>query len=1167
MKTCNRFSALAVPLVLAFCAAPGGILKAQSTFGSVRGTTTDQTGSVLPGAQVTLHNVDEDTDAKAVSDSEGDFVFENVKPGHYTLAAAAEGFAKAVVNRLELAARQTLRVDVKLSVAAQVLSIEVSGSAETLNTENATLADSKSNLQITSLPLNSRAVSTSPLAALATSPNVEKDSQGNIAVAGATAAMVGFSVDGISTASVRQNGALQDAYPSSEGIQEMKVTAFNNNAEFAQVGDITFTTKSGSNQFHGSLFEYLQNDALDANIYNFAVKAPKHFNTFGGSIGGPVTIPNVYDGKDKTFFFLDYEGNRKRTSDPEELLVPTQAERNGSLSTFVAASGTPLMDPFTGQPYPNNTIPSGAACRNPQDCINPVAVSLLNYYPLPNANLNALNPSFNYQTLTPIPSNTDGWDLRVDHNITSKQQVYARYSWKDVLVSEGGSGLLANQFLPNVVAQDQNRSFLISHSYSMSSTLLNEFRFGFTNFQESDGFPIQGSDAISQLGLQGINVSQHPTADAFPTFLFSDGTISTIGQDRTGTTISQTMQFTDNFTRILKHHTLRVGVDARRVRYNALMFFQPSDDYGFFTFSPGLFTNYSFGDFLLGLPQQSFFAITSPQIDARSTQWGLYGQDEWQANSHLTVNIGLRWELLPPFKEGIGDLGSFDPRSNSVLVPDKFLNTVASNPSLQTVYTGFLESFNACSLSGRNTSLPCSNVKTASQDGVTQGLRQLYVRDFDPRISVAYRPFKNDRTVIRAGFGIYTMTTLGPMSFNNAGNPTSDLITNVNSVFNANKVLEPPQFQFPQTAPRSQTITYGGGSLEQANDPHFRDPQVAQWNFTVEHNLTSNTLARLSYVGMNSYRMPVTIDLNQIVPSTTPYTAPAGTFVDPRAPYQNWFLLMSSENLGTANYQAFVAEVDHRSSHGLSFQANYTWAKNLSDAQGSDAPTAFSGEEAYAGEIANRFDVAADRGNVVGTPRQRFLLTGIYQLPFGNGRPRSKPGFLNAVLGDWALSTITTIQTGQWLTPTINPTGPNSNDPTQINDQSNTNIANRTGAALRPDLVGNPVPQNRTPGQFFNLNAFASTPVGSGRFGNAGLGILEGPALVDVDTGLAKTFRIHERFRLRFEVSFTNILNHTNYAPPATNISNPGTFGVLQSVLPQGAGGNRTGQAALRLDF
>jgi hypothetical protein len=255
----------------------------------------------------------------------------------------------------------------------------------------------------------------------------------------------------------------------------------------------------------------------------------------------------------------------------------------------------------------------------------------------------------------------------------------------------------------------------------------------------------------------------------------------------------------------------------------------------------------------------------------------------------------------------------------------------------------------------------------------------------------------------------------------------------------------------------------------------------------------------------------------------------------------------------------------HRNSHGLWFQASYTWAKNLSDAQGSDAPTVFASEEAYAAEIANRFDVAADRGNVVATPRQRILLTGIYQLP--TVRAWSKSGFLKALLGGWNLSTVTTLQTGQWLTPTINPTGPNANDPTQINDQSNTNIANRTGASLRPDLVGNPIPANQTPARFFNINAFTSTPVGAGRFGNAGLGILEGPGMVDVDTGLAKIFRIHERFRLRFEVSFTNVLNHTNFAPPATNISNPSTFGALQSVLPQGSGGNRTGQAALRLDF
>jgi hypothetical protein len=346
MKTSIRVSALAVLVLLALCGIRGVRLEAQSTFGSVRGSTTDQTGAAIPGAQVTLRSLDESTETSTVSDAEGNFAFENLKPGHYTLAAAKEGFAKAVVDQAELAARQTLRVDLKLDVAAQVQAIEVSASPLSVNTENATLADSQKSSDITPLPLNSRAVSTSPLASLAASPDVVKDSQGDLAVAGATAAMVGFSVDGISTASVRMSGALQDAYPSSEGIQEMKVTAFNNNAEFAQIGDVTFTTKSGANQFHGSLFEYLQNDALDATIFNVSETAPKHFNTFGGSLGGPVILPHLYNGKDKTFFFLDYEGNRRRTSDPELLLVPTQAERSGNLSAFVTARGGHFAGPL-----------------------------------------------------------------------------------------------------------------------------------------------------------------------------------------------------------------------------------------------------------------------------------------------------------------------------------------------------------------------------------------------------------------------------------------------------------------------------------------------------------------------------------------------------------------------------------------------------------------------------------------------------------------------------------------------------------------------------------------------------------------------------------------------------------------------------------------------------
>jgi len=340
------------------------VAHAQSTFGTVRGTTLDQSGSSIPQAQVSLHSVDENSDFETISDDHGNFAFENVKPGHYSLAATKEGFAKAIIERVELAARQDLRLDVKLALASQSQVVEVSGAAELVNTENATLTDSKLNSDITQLPLNSRAVSTSPLAALAVSPDVVKDTQGNIAVGGASAAMVGYSVDGISTANVRQNGALQDSYPSAEGIAEMKVTAFNNNAEFAQIGDVTFVTKSGTNQWHGSLFEYYQNAVLDARILNFPTQAPKNFNTFGGSFAGPVTIPKLYAGKDKTFFFFAYEGNRRNVSSPEQLLVPTQAERDGHLSALVAAHGTPLLDPFTGQPYTNNTLPSGSACNN-----------------------------------------------------------------------------------------------------------------------------------------------------------------------------------------------------------------------------------------------------------------------------------------------------------------------------------------------------------------------------------------------------------------------------------------------------------------------------------------------------------------------------------------------------------------------------------------------------------------------------------------------------------------------------------------------------------------------------------------------------------------------------------------------------------------------------------
>jgi hypothetical protein len=1171
----NRKFAISVAFGLFILIGLGNsVVHAQSTFGSVRGTMQDQTGAAVPRAHVTLHNSDENTDVTVNGDDQGNFSFENVKPGHFRLVAKQEGFADAVVNNVELAARQNLRLDLKFAIATQNQQVNVNAAAEIVNTENATLSDTKLTSDIISLPLNSRAVSSSPLAALAISPDVVKDSQGNIAVGGSTAAQTGFSVDGISTASVRSNGALQDAYPSQEGIAEMKVTAFNNNAEFAQMGDVTFTTKSGTDQFHGSVFEYFQNNAMDSTIYGFSSKAPKTFNTFGGSLGGPVIIPKLWSGKDrKTFFFADYEGNRKTTSAPEFLLVPTQTDRNGNLSDLVAALGAgPVIDPFTGNAYPNNTIPSGSACTSTQDCLNPVTQKLLNaYYPLPNVNLNSTTPfagGYNYQTLVSIPSNSNAWDVRLDQTLTSKQGVYFRYSWKNAFYTESNSaGTVgaANNFLPNDQAHEQNRSFVVSYNYALRDNLLNEFRFGFTNFTENDTFPISGAQADVGTGPGELGLVQstiplqfiaQPTGHAFPTFNFSDGSMTRIGQDRVGTTLSKTYEFTDNFTVIKGKHTMRFGFDTRRVLYNALMFYYASDDYGQFNFN-GSLTSYSLGDFLLGAPQTNFAITGGPQVNAYSWHSGVYGQDEWQVNSHLTVNFGLRWEMQPAMVETNGDLASFSPALNSIIVPDKFFSMLTTYAPATPVYIGVLESYNGCSLNNYgltpSTSIPCTKVMSASQAGLPQGLRHTPLHDFDPRLSIAYRPFKDDKTVIRAGFGLFTMTTLGPNSFNNAMVGVSDLVSYCNPYPTCNSTGQ--IYQFPDATPLNAAIQYGGGAFEEANDPYEKDGTSAQWNLTVERQVTPNTTVRLSYVGQGTWHLPITVDLAQVPASKTPFSSAA-------SPYPQFGLLMSSESIGNANYEAGTAEIIHRVSSGLTFQADYTWAKDISDAQGSDAPNGFAGEEPYAVEIANRFNIRSDRGNVAGQPRQRFLLTGVYQLPFGKGQHFTVPQHLNRVLGGWNISTVTTIQTGQWLTPTMNATS----------DESNTNLVvrNTAGSAVaRPDCVGNPVPSNRTPGNFFNYIAFSIPTPGAdiGRFGNCGVGILEGPNLINVNASLAKLINISERYRLRFEASFSNILNHPNFAPPALNVSSQSSFGVLTSVLPQGNGGNRTGQLALRLDF
>ena len=1102
---------VAVAVVFSACSAMG-----QSTFGSIVGVVNDTTQAVVPGATVTIRNLDDNSSRSVTSDQNGSFEFVNLKPGNYAVTAKAQGFADFQVPSAELIARQALRIDVILGVQSQTETVEVGDTVAVINTENAVISDSIDNQQITELPLNNRATTTSPLGALAISPNVQQDSSGNIGLSGASSSMVNFSVDGISTSNVRQNGALQDAYPSQEGISEVKVTSFNNSAEFSQVGDVTFTTKNGTTNFHGSLFEYLQNDALDADPYGFSGKAPKHFNSFGGSLGGPLIIPHLLGSRDRTFFFVDYEGNRRSTAVAEQFLVPTQDERNGNL----AALGGPVI---------------------PATSINATAKALLAYYPLPNVTGQS---NYNYENFQSTPARTDGADVRIDETISAKQSAYARFSRKNITAD------YANPLLPDDSDTIHNRSLLVSHTYVITPHVVNEFRFGFTNVITSVGFPIEGATALSQLDLTGVNISQHPTSHAFPTFNFSAGTgFTPIGRDKTGVTQSKTTQFTDNLSYNLGKHTFKTGLDVRRVRYADIETFLPSDDFGLLTFQP-TFTGNAFGDFLEGSPTTLFFAVSSPDVGGTAWQYSLYGQDEYQVNSRLTLNYGLRWQILPGFHEDGGNLANFDQKNNSIVVPDE-LSSFLAKQSLQASNLAFQQSFNACNLG--YTALPCTNYLTASQDHLPQSLRNTYKRNFQPRVSIAWRPFNDTKTVIRAGFGVFTITNLGPLSFNNSGNPTSALHTYTNSLTSGGS----PLIQFPNTAPPSTGVQYGGGGLDQGVDPNYRDPQANQWNVTVERQLSIHDTLRASYVGMHTYRLSITEDLNQIPASTASYqTTTASPYVDPRAPYHNWFSLYSTFNAGKANYDALELEETHKMARGLYLDANYTLAKNLADNQG-DTPAAFAGEVNYGIPIADRFHIASDYGNVEGTRRQRALLSGIYQLPFGQGRAFvNGGGWRNSLLGGWEMNTVTLLETGPWLTPSIS----------NSYDQSNTNVVNR-GAYLRPDQISSNFYSGQSRAHYFNLAAFSPTPVGAGRFGNAGVGVLQGPGTKTVSLGLAKVIQVKERMRVRFESTFTNVFNHTNFAPPATQIDNTTTFGVLSAPQIAENAGNRTGQAALRIDF
>jgi hypothetical protein len=1205
--------------VSAVCLAPLGL--AQSIFGTILGTVTDPTGAVVPNAVITVTNQGESISHEVRSDAQGNYQAENMKAGLYTVSAVATGFKDTVLTDVRLDARQTVRADMKLTMGSAQEKVTVEANAELVNTETQVVSASVTGTEVLGLPANYRgAGSTSPYALLAFLPGVTGDESGAISVQGTGTNQAEYSVDGISTNNIRFAGPQTEMFPSAESISEMKVQGSGGGAEYGNPADITTTSKSGTNVFHGSAFEYFQNAALDATRFADPLpttpKAAKSANTFGGSIGGPLF------GK-HTFFFGDFEGMRYRSQTLRQETVPNQAMRNGDFSGFLGgqlancgstgnlpcfdalnrpvfqnevydpnttrmvtvtcpAGGTPPctapvrdgfgFDPVTGLPIAGQAnIIANLAGR-----IDSRAAAILPFYPLPIQGGVDNFDSNNHTVNVPNPILSDQFDIRIDHAINTKQNVFGRWTYKNIR-SVSPSGLL----LPAEQDFEHDNQIVIAHNYAITPNLVNELRGGISSGQHGGTFPIDGPAFMQKLGLNSQQLGPFPQG-GFPDFVFEPrGGIDAIVHTRPDPQLSHNFQINENLTWTKGKHTMKFGFDLRKLHLVTAWYSgsSPADDYGDFFFN-GQYSGNNVADFLLGLPYYTYVTHTPPRnIDGGTTHIYGYASDTIRATQKLTLDLGVRVSRLPPFYDPI-NLTNFDP---SVAGTGRVI--ISSDPrSLAATQPLWAEAVNACNtpnnVNPNPGPAPCTPFLTSKQAGWPKGLRNTYT-DWAPRVGFAYRPFADNKTVIRGGIGIYDVTTLGAVFFSVAGihdgfqgNFSNGSICDPNSP--PGKCLPNPNFfRFPDVQ-NPGALQLRTQSFFTANRLDKKDPYSIQWNLSVERVLHGNTALRVSYIANRGDQLTWSPNLNQPLPSADPNGNPNPI------PYPVWNKVRIRTSGAISTYESMQAELMHKYSHGLTFQSTWTWARNLADTE-SWPRSSFSGE--ITGDAMNQYNLRGDYGNVGGTRKHRWITTMVDELPIGKGRffLGNAHGVLNGIVGGWRLSTIFLAQSGPFDTPFL-----------QFDSSGNSNNRNAQGNGFnRPDLAGNPNNVHHTRAQWWNLNTFAC-PGGVpgqdfgpgtvelscskaknliGRFGNAGVGSLVGPKTFNLSLGLGKSFRITERVALRFESSFTNLPNHPNFDDPRNNLSEDtttftkGTFGRVLASRGGDAGGNRVGQLALRIEF
>ncbi len=1032
--------ALSLLLVLALASTEA---RAQATQGSIIGSVKDTAGAVVPGALVTLSNTDEGTVRSTKSNGVGDYHFQDVKAGRYAVEVSAPTFEKWKASGVALEVRQELRVDVKLAIGAVQQEVQVTGDmVSAIETDSPTISGDFTSDDANNLPVNTRASTNGTSAAniFSALPGVQQDGDSSgVSLQGALPYQVDVTVDGVTVKSSTGGTYMSDSFPSTESIAEIRADGVLANAEFGDPGQIVVTTKGGSNTLHGSGFWYYQDNKWNAIPYTYPTTTTKplsHGATFGGSIGGPVAIPHVYNGHNKSFFFGVYEGWRFPNQQTLFEVVPSTGMMQGDFSKYTASGFEGLTNPFTGGSY-GTSIPSSA--------ISQIASNTLKqFYPATGPNIGdptayTDNGVANWQENVNASRHSDQFDIRGDQYFGSNQKflVWGKFTWKDFPINS--PEVLS---VPSQTDTNQNRVLKIDTNWSIKPNLINEGGFGYTRVTTGSSDSFNGNAWTTAQGWQGL---QNLFYNGIPEMDFNN--IQSLNADRlTGLNKSNTFDYSDVLIWNKGNHTVKFGTDVQTLEAVTPLGFNGSDNYGTYQFntssSTGMFTGVDFADFLLGIPNQTFYDVVSQDNDGVSGHYHFYGQDEWRVSQQLTLSYGVRYELHPGYYDKGGDIGNFDPSvsgAGRVLYPTGKQSLLAQS---------FLASANACDPDGVTATnsatvngAPCMQVEGNQAAGYPTGLKKYPHLRFMPRFGFAYRPFGNDKWAIRGGAGLYNINMLGSSFYSLTGTVQAYTQQFSNTYNSASHAIG---YQWPQVYAGSggagSAPAYGSDYFGTANSANWKDPYTEQWSLSIDHDFGSGYAARISYIGSETHQLVWAPDENSLPFSNT--VASFNNSISNRL-FPNWGRINTRATGANNSYHSMQVEASHRLQQGLEYQSGFTWAKNLADNQGPNN-SGFAGEGGGA-RSTSILDRHADFGNVGGTRRVRWNTTVLYDLPVGRGKllGGQMPRAADLVVGGWRLSSILTVQTGPFLTAYF-PSG--QGDPSGTGSGSNGNYGDGTGS-------------------------------------------------------------------------------------------------------------------------